>query len=174
MVFSGAAMVAGAASYAFLGFLGSFLPTHGPGLRGLLLVLGGVWSLLWYVAPRRVPLPSTGRQVNRRLVGGAWIGPAIFGAVLGIGLLTVVVTPLLWAGAIGVIALGAPLAGAVFGVAFGLGRTLDILVQGLRWGDDPGRLADRVVGQRLVFRWVGLPTSAVVVALGLGMLRASL
>ena len=89
----------------------------------------------------RVPIPTHKRQVNERWIGTfrGWVYGLGFGAQLGAGLATYVVT---WA----VPALVATMAwlgeiplGAAIGATFGLGRTLPLLAAG--WIDRPDRLS---------------------------------
>lgn len=95
-------------------------------------------------------VPSPAKQVNRRYAAVPLAGSALFGAVLGVGLLTLITTPLVWAGAVAVLATGSAAAGVLYGIGFALGRTLQLVQQRLirpsRHGDIAVRVAKRSRG----------------------------
>jgi hypothetical protein len=57
------------------------------------------------------------------------VGGLIFGSALGVGLITVISTPLVLVGAAFTTLLASPLLGAVYGLSFGLGRALQLVAE---------------------------------------------
>ncbi|MFG0265699.1 MAG: hypothetical protein ACF8AM_11210 [Rhodopirellula sp. JB055] len=84
--------------------------------------------------------PGPHRQVNEDWIGAfrGWVYGGAFGAQLGAGAATYVVTWLVWALAVSAVAVGDPLGGAIVGAAFGVGRSVFPLAAG--WIDRPSRL----------------------------------
>ena len=84
--------------------------------------------------------PGPRRQVNEDWIGAfrGWVYGAGFGAQLGLGAATYVVTWSVWAVAAVAFLSGRATAGAVIGAAFGLGRSVFPLAAG--WIDRPSRL----------------------------------
>ncbi|CAN5860558.1 hypothetical protein BH23ACT5_BH23ACT5_01630 [soil metagenome] len=80
------------------------------------------------------------RQVNKDWIGRyrGWVYGVGFGAQLGVGVSTFVVTWAVWATASVAVLSGSPMAGALIGAAFGIGRTVHPLAAG--WIDRPSRL----------------------------------
>jgi MFS family permease len=133
-----AAIGTGAVLGAVLGWMGSLLP-------------GGTWR--WPVAAGavagagiadllRVRPPGPRRQVNEDWIGTyrGWVYGGGFGAQLGAGFVTYVVTWGVWAVLALMILVGDPLGGALIGVAFGLGRSVFPLAAGRI--DRPSRLTE--------------------------------
>lgn len=127
---------AGAAVGWLLGLLGSTLDTGGWSWTvAAVAVLGaGLGDLAG------VPPPGPRRQVNEDWIGSyrGWVYGAAFGAQLGAGAATYVVTWGVWATAVLALLTSSPAAGAMVGVAFGAGRALLPLAAG--WIDRPSRL----------------------------------
>jgi hypothetical protein len=84
----------------------------------VLYVGAGIWHVSGLVG---FPGDRRGIQANKHLVGGL-TGRAYFGALLGIGILTEMSTPLVWTGVIYSMAAGIP-AAPLYGMGFGLGRS---------------------------------------------------
>ena len=84
--------------------------------------------------------PGPRRQVNEDWIGAyrGWVYGAAFGAQLGAGVATFVVTWGVWATALVAMLTGDPLAGASVGATFGVGRVAAPLAAG--WIDRPSRL----------------------------------
>jgi len=127
----------GAVIGALLGLVGSTMrPREDLALLvvGSLAVIGGGLDLLGV----RVPGPS--RQVNERWIGslrGTVYGFG-FGAQLGAGIATFVVTWGVWVVYAAELLAAAPFRGAVIGAVFGLGRAVAPLAAG--WIDRPSHL----------------------------------
>jgi hypothetical protein len=115
--------------------VGAALPvTPSPGWVAAVIAVAGVADLAG------IPVPWLRRQVNERWIGAfrGWVYGVAFGAQLGIGLSTYVVT---WAVPALVVALGLigdPMVGLIAGLLFGVGRSLPLLAAG--WIDRPSRL----------------------------------
>jgi cytochrome c biogenesis protein CcdA len=119
-----------------LGWVGSYLG-HG-GWRWwtamAIVAVAGVADLA------RVRPPGPRRQVNEDWIGRyrGWVYGIGFGAQLGIGGATLVVTWGVWATAVVAALSGSVVTGIVVGMAFGIGRTVPPLAAG--WIDRPSRL----------------------------------
>jgi hypothetical protein len=112
-------VLSGTATYALIGAVGALLG-HGP-WRHVLAVVALAGILLVYVSGERQAYARLGIQANRRLAErGNW-GMVYFGALLGIGFLTEVSTPLVAAGVVLSLASTATW-GAAYGLGFALGR----------------------------------------------------
>ncbi len=85
--------------------------------------------------------PGPHRQVNERWIGvyRGWVYGLGFGAQLGAGMATYVVTWAVWVVFAAEVMSGSAAAGAVIGLAFGAGRAIPVLAG--RWIDRPSRLA---------------------------------
>ena len=130
------AVGAGAAVGAVLGWFGSLLP--GGDWRWAAAVLAvGLAGLLDLV---RATPPGIKRQVNDDWIGTyrGWVYGGGFGAQLGVGVSTFVVTWGTWATWVLSILSGGPAAGAIIGAVFGFGRSVFPLAAG--WIDRPSRL----------------------------------
>lgn len=121
------------------------------------------WAAWWH-AGRRVRFPGArqGVQANRRWAQKGLEGQAYFGALLGAGFVTELATPLVLAGgSLAVLAGG--MWGTMFGVGFGLGRTvigwMGMLPSVRQAGSQ--ELVVAVLRLRESFRW-----PSIVVALG--------
>lgn len=128
-VFIAASAAAGAGLGAALGLLGSALLDHVAigwrlGALGAALALGVVWEL----ARRTVPGPR--RQVNERWLDEyrRWIYAAGFGAQLGIGVATIIVTSSVYGVWAAALVSAHPAAGAAIGAAAGAMRGATVLV----------------------------------------------
>jgi len=75
-------------------------------------------------------VPSSRRQVDERWLTRyrGWVYGVAFGAQLGVGVVTVVTTATVYAWMIGCVLAGAASSGAVVGVAFGLARSVPLLL----------------------------------------------
>jgi len=93
------------------------------------LVVTSVLGLAWYVREDQRFLPSSPLQVARHTAERPLLGPIVFGGILGIGYLTRVITPLVWIGLLLVVVRGSATWGLIYGVAFGLGRSLELVIQ---------------------------------------------
>ena len=133
-----AAVATGAGLGAILGWAGNVLP-------------GTAWR--WPVAASAVAAagiadlfrlrpPGPRRQVNEDWIGTyrGWVYGAGFGAQLGAGFATYVVTWGVWATFALMVLVGDPMSGALIGAAFGLGRSVFPLAAGRI--DRPSRLTD--------------------------------
>lgn len=167
LLFTCGAVVAGASLYAIVGIAGLV-----PGARSFLLALGialALLSSLWHLSGRDSFRGDRQRfQAKRSWVNRGRAGLFYFGAVLGVGLLTEMSTPLVYAGA-ALAAASGPLAAAAYGVGFGLGRSVPPWVA-VAMGD---RAVPAVVGLAFIenghrLRWLGALTggSASLIALG--------
>jgi hypothetical protein len=143
--FAAGAGAVGSGAYTAIGATGGVVPLTSLALGTIVLAAGCVWALVWYAHPVPRLLPSPTKQLNRRYVEVPLAGAALFGAVLGVGLLTPVTTPLVWAGAIAVLASGSAAAGALYGFGFALGRTFQLLQQRMYRPCSGGEIARRVV-----------------------------
>jgi hypothetical protein len=137
--FTVAATLAGAAVGAGLGWIGSVLfATVDPAAliigTALLALAAGLLDLA------RVQPPGPNRQVNETWIGHyrGWVYGGAFGAELGIGLVTFVVTWGVFATYAAELLSTSPWRGAVVGGVFGFGRSLALLLAG--WIDRPSRL----------------------------------
>ena len=121
-----AAGAASAAQGLLLGAVGDVLrmgTTVGMGVLAA-AVAGAV--VLDLVGARR---PGLHRQVAEGWLDQyrGWVYGAGFGLQLGLGWATIVTTWLVWAALLGMVVAGSPGAGAIVGLAFGLGRGLPVL-----------------------------------------------
>lgn len=131
--FTFGSLAVAAAVGAALGALGSFLDAP----RWALLVVVGLAGLLDLAG---VDPPGPERQVNERWIG-AYRGTVYgfgFGAQLGAGIATFVVSWGVYAVLVAELLSGSAMAGATIGIAFGLGRAAMPLASG--WVDRPSRL----------------------------------
>ena len=127
-VFIAASAGAGAALGAVLGLLGSVLLDHVAigwrlGLLGVALAVGVVWEL------GRGTVPGPRRQVNERWLDDyrRWIYAAGFGAQLGTGVVTIVVTSAVYGVWAAALVSAHPAAGAAIGAAAGAMRGATLL-----------------------------------------------
>lgn len=136
--FTVAAIGTGAVAGALLGWIGGLLP---PGdwrwTAALVAVAGaGVADAL------RLKPPGPHRQVDKDWIGQyrGWVYGAGFGAQLGVGVATFVVTWLVWATGLVALLSGSATVGAAIGAAFGLGRS--VLPLAAARIDRPSRLVE--------------------------------
>lgn len=156
----GAASLAGAA----LGGAGSLLPAGNWRIATAIgvILLAGMADLA------RIRPPGPRRQVNEDWIGAfrGWVYGGAFGAQLGAGVATYVVTWGVWATALLALLSGGAVPGAVVGTAFGVGRSVFPLAAG--WIDRPSRLTSfsRAMAAAAVpmARSVGLALVAIAVA----------
>jgi hypothetical protein len=120
--FAVGACVAGGGFYGALGLLGAVLPGTSRTLAGRVFAGGLLLGLLWHAFRGDQLLAWPRRQIRREVAHHPRYGMVVYGAVLGVGVLTLVTTPLVWIGAVGVVSSGSPLIGLTYGVGFGLGR----------------------------------------------------
>jgi hypothetical protein len=169
--FAGGALISGGGSYMLVGAVGQLLPATGAATLRWALTAGGFTAAAWYVWPRW--LPSTGRQVNRALAQRGYFGAGMYGAVLGLGWLTIVVTPFVWLGLGASLAAGSATWGGVYGVAFAGGRVA-MLVHQYRDGQikNDSLTVRTTLGRVGRLRWLGLVGALAAVGLGapLGLL----
>jgi len=121
-----------------LGWIGHLIPGEAwrwPVAAGV-VAAAGVADLI------RLRPPGPRRQVNEDWIGTyrGWVYRGGFGAQLGAGLATYVVTWGVWAMFALMVAVGNPFGGALIGAAFGLGRSVFPLAAGRI--DRPSRLTD--------------------------------
>ncbi len=126
VAFGSAAVISGAAFYFLVALVGSAFPVVVDPY--VITALGALLSALWYLLAYPRWLPSSKKQMNRRTANLPGVGLYAYGAVLGVGVLTIVTTPLLWVGMLHAFLSRSMLWGAVFGAAFGLGRVLPLAV----------------------------------------------
>jgi hypothetical protein len=139
--FTLAATLIGAVVGASLGWVGS-LVFGSVDPAALLVGTGALAVLAGGLDLARVRPPGPERQVNESWIGHyrGWVYGGAFGAELGVGVMTFVVT---W----GVLATygaelmsSSPWRGALIGAVFGVGRSLALLLA--RWVDRPSRLGE--------------------------------
>ena len=133
--FAVGSMTAGALLGAGPAALGSSLPsTPSPLWVAAVVAAAGLADLAG------VPVPWLHRQVNERWIGTfrGWVDGISFGAQLGIGFSTYVVTWAVPALVVALALIGDPVVGLVAGLLFGAGRLLPLLAAG--WIDRPSRL----------------------------------
>ncbi len=122
------AVVAGGLAGAALGALGSLLP-GGAHARAVALAAVLAAALLFDATPLRRGLPSTRRQVNEDWLGRyrGWVYGIGFGAQLGVGVVTIVTTAMVYAAVACALLCPSVAAGALVGVCFGAVRGLSLL-----------------------------------------------
>jgi hypothetical protein len=164
-VFTAGAAVAAVATYGAFGAIGSALGR--PSVLLLLAVAVLFWACQWYLRGRyHLPGGRQAVQANRNLAVRGPAGMLYFGALLGVGLLTEMSTPLVYAGAALSLSQGIGW-GALYGVGFGLGRSVPALAAALipRRDISPAAIARTMAfTNRERSRWLGLATSAGVLA----------
>ncbi len=157
VLFNTGAVIAGALTYWTVGLLG-LMPGHSLFLILALVLL--LYSAYWHAAGRsNVPMGRERFQARRDWVRRGRRGLVYFGAVLGVGLLTEMSTPLVYAGA----ALSAGTGGfrgLAYGIGFGLGRAMPAwagAVVGQRF--PPGKVGLAFIENYRRLRWVGVLAS---------------
>ena len=155
---AGGAVVGGA-----LGWLGSLSPVRDD---LALLIVGGLALIAGGLDLLGVRAAGPSRQVNERWIGslrGTVYGFG-FGAQLGAGLATFVVTWGVWVLLIAELLSGSAATGAFIGGVFGLGRAVAPLAAG--WIDRPSRLTRFNAALARLARPVHVSAGAVVVLIG--------
>ncbi len=134
--------LAGTVLGALLGAVGLLLPLERPAVATGALVLLAVLAVLAVpVEAGRLPqLPTWHRQVDEDWLHRyrGWVYGFGYGAQLGVGVVTIVTSPLLYAALVLAVLTGTPTAGAVVGLAFGAARALPVLA--MRRVTTPDRL----------------------------------
>ncbi len=133
--FTVGSMTSGAVLGTTSALVGSVLATRpSPVWVAAVVVAAGVADLA------AVPVPWLHRQVNERWIGTfrGWVYGISFGAQLGIGFATYVVTWAVPALVVALALMGDPIVGAIAGMLFGGGRAIPLLAAG--WIDRPSRL----------------------------------
>jgi len=138
LAFTVGAIVSGAAVGLALGGVGSVLVEMTP--PALLVATAAVAltaGILDLVGPNA---PGPARQVNETWIGSfrGWVYGGAFGLELGLGVFTYVVTWGVYAALASALLTTSPLAGALVGATFGIGRSLSVLAAG--YVDRPSRL----------------------------------
>jgi sulfite exporter TauE/SafE len=138
LAFTVGAIVSGAAVGLALGGVGSVLVQMTP--TALLVATAAVAltaGILDFVGPKA---PGPARQVNETWIGNfrGWVYGGAFGLELGLGVFTYVVTWGVYAALAAALLTTSPLAGALVGATFGIGRSLSVLAAG--YVDRPSRL----------------------------------
>ena len=119
----------------------------------MLAALALVWHLRGHAG---FPLDRSGVQANRAWAMSTRLGRVYFGYLLGLGVITHLTTPLVYA----LLALSAAAGwqvGLALGIGFGLGRSL-LAIAGAALvdrGGDPGELSTRIITAGAVDQWVG-------------------
>jgi hypothetical protein len=133
------AAAAGGLAGAALGALGSLLP-GGEHARAVALAAVLAAALLFDATPLRRRLPSTRRQVNEDWLGRyrGWVYGIGFGAQLGVGVVTIVSTAMVYAAVACALLCPSVAACALVGVCFGTVRGVSLLPA--RRARDPGSL----------------------------------
>lgn len=127
MSFSGGAVAGGAIAYGLLGAVGGLNPHSSLAAGTAVLLAGSAWTLAWHLQPNRVPLPSPHRQLKREYTETPFTGALLFGVTLGLGVVTIVRSPLVWVGAAAVMASGSLSSGILYGLFFGGTRAVRLL-----------------------------------------------
>ena len=141
--------------YGALGLLGAVVPGTSTTLAGYVLAGGLLLGFVWHALRGDHLFGWPRRQIRREAALHPRYGMLIYGAVLGVGVLTLVTTPLVWVGVFGAVASGSPAIGALYGLAFGLGRTIVLGVQYWLHRAAPKRQSPALPYQKGVFRVAG-------------------
>jgi hypothetical protein len=165
--FAVGASAAGGGFYAALGATGGILPIASAAVGTIVLAAACAWALVWYAYPAPGLLPSPRKQLNRRYVEIPVAGAALFGAVLGVGVLTSITTPLVWAGALAVLATGSAAAGALYGLGFALGRTLQLAQRRIYKPCFGGDIVRRIARRAPRYHAAGATVAACFIALAI-------
>lgn len=157
-IFTLGSALAAAVVYGLLGLLGSAFWPFTPVVS--FVALGG--ALVWHLRGKeRVPWGHEHVQARRDLAMHGPKGTLYFGAILGVGLLTDMATPLVYGGAALSLTLQV-LPAIAYGVGFGLGRAgpawIAVLV-GRRFS--PGSVAAQLIGATRFARWPGSAIAAI-------------
>lgn len=164
-VFTGAAAATGGLFYGVIGYLGA-ISDAGTRVAAVLTLVLAATGGFWHSRRQRFqPWRKAGVQARRHLAARGAVGRAYFGAVLGVGVLTEITTPLVGAGLVASVALG-PVAGITYGVAFGIGRAVPGFVAAVSLrGDDPKPVTEWMFGEsHSTVRVLGVATALAYVA----------
>jgi hypothetical protein len=135
---------------ASVGWVGAAVaPRDGAGVRLLALGLVVVAGLALDLGAVGVRLPSVRRQVDEgwRARYRGWVWGVGYGLQLGVGVVTIVTTSIVYATWVAALVSGGVFAGAAIGAAFGLARALPVLtVAGVRRQDQLLRV-DAMLGR---------------------------
>lgn len=161
--FTVASVLGGALPGALLGWLGSVTlpPGSWQGWVAVAVVIAAGAADLAGIRP-----PGPRRQVDKDWIGTfrGWVYGAGFGAQLGAGVATFVVTWGVWAVLILELLTASPGAGAGIGAVFGLGRATAPIAAG--WIDRPSRLTSFNRGMATMGNRVATGTAAALVVAG--------
>jgi len=136
--FAVGAIVSGAALGSAMGFIGSaFLSMTTTTLLVATAVVALAAGILDLVGTKA---PGPARQVNETWIGSfrGWVYGGAFGLELGLGVFTYVVTWGVYATFLSAVLTASPVAGALVGATFGIGRSISVLAAG--YVDRPSRL----------------------------------
>ena len=170
-LFASGAALAGVLTYGGLALVGSAV--HARLVVGVIAIGWFAFCLCWHAFGFvKVPLGRESIQANKQWARKGPRGLFYFGALLGIGLLTQMASPLVLAGAF--VAASSGLWWAVaYGLGFGAGRSVPVLsgaISGL--GKlDPGQLAARTIRRRLT--WASRLAGSIASLLALGLLLSA-
>ncbi len=131
------------------------LPGTSEALARPIFAVGLLLGLAWHALRGDHLFTWPRRQIRRDVALHPRYGMFIYGAVLGVGVLTLVTTPLVWLGGLGVVASGSPVVGAILGLAFGLARATVLGTQYLLKRARPERDSPALRHQTGVVRLVG-------------------
>ena len=163
--FTVGALASGAAAGLVLGAIG--WATVAPGSSIALAATAAIALASGGLVRSGIKRPGPARPVNENWIGAfrGWVYGGGFGLQLGAGMATYVVTWTVYAMFLSALLTASPIAGALVGATFGLGRSLSIL--GARFVDRPSRLT---LFNRALARSgpvVRLASPAVIIAAGL-------
>lgn len=166
------ALAGGALTFTALGALGALLNASGG--HGASLTAAVAIALLAAAGEAlgvRV-VPQIRRQVPEpwRRVMPLPLAAGLYGVLLGLGFTTFVLTLAVWALAGISVALGAPAAGLLIGLGFGLGRALPVVVMAPRYATLGERLEIRMAEQPQLLRRLRLADAALLAALATALL----
>jgi sulfite exporter TauE/SafE len=172
--------IGGAAVGAVAGLIGWALlsPLDRTVASGTALAVVAVATLA-AVALDHVGVPTVHRQVDERWIGAyrGWVYGAGFGLQLGVGVITIVPSNVVYAALVGAATTGSPAAGAAVGLVFGVVRGVAVLLgRRVRTSQDLARLHRRVataapIASRLTAAGAaGVGGAAAVTALAIGLL----
>ncbi len=143
LAFALGALAGALTTFGLLGLLGAAAHTGAGGLGPVLALVIAVVAAVLEASGRRV-FPQVRRQVpepwRRRLPVG--VAAALYGALLGLGFTTFVMSFAVWALAGMSVALGSVRVGLLIGLGFGLGRAVPVVAL--------APLADLELGQRIL------------------------
>ncbi len=143
LAFASGALAGAITTFGLLALLGSFAHTTAGGLGGVLALAIALAAAALEASGARV-FPQVRRQVpepwRRRLPVG--LAAALYGALLGLGFTTFVMTFAVWALAGISVALGSPRVGLLIGLGFGAGRAVPVVLL--------APVADLEIGQRIL------------------------